>query len=144
MAKEKKLETMEEVISSINHACTLARNLLDLPYLANQAATLSLSIGEIIKTLSDTKERLMILSQHDHTSKPSFAHEIVHQPQMGATSMQEWLSSSYTLTMDALLQAPRSTIPDDVKTLTETNMMDKDAMEALPSRSRKRYSSSFF
>ncbi|CAL0305342.1 unnamed protein product [Lupinus luteus] len=121
---------MEEIISSINHACIVAENILDLPNLANKPATLSLSIDEIVKTLSDTKQRLMILSLHGHTSKPSFAHEIVHQPQIDATSMQEWASSSYTQTMDQLLQGER--------TLPETNMTGKEAMEVLPSRSRKR------
>ncbi|OIV96879.1 hypothetical protein TanjilG_00461 [Lupinus angustifolius] len=137
---------MEHVITSIHHACALAQSLESgLPNLANQPARLCLSINEIVKTLSDAKERLMILSQHDQTPLSSFAqlmmmpHEMHHQPQMDAISMQEWISCSYTQTTDQLLQAAMSSIPLDVRTLPETKMiMGMEAMEASPSRSRKR------
>ncbi|CAL0319613.1 unnamed protein product [Lupinus luteus] len=136
---------MEDIINSIYHACALAQSLeSDLPNLANQPTRLSLSIDEIVETLSDAKERLMILSQHDQTPLSSFAqmmmmpHEMHHQTQMDAISMQEWLSSSYTQTTDQLLQAAMNTIPHQVRTLPETKMMGKEAMEASPSRPRKR------
>lgn len=148
---------MEEVINSIHYACELAKNLeSDLPNLANQPATLSLSIDEIVKTLSSAKERLIIFSQHDQITSASHSftpimmmpHEM-HQPQMDATPMQEWLRSSYAQTMDQLLQmqqlqpAARSTAPPhDVQALLETKMMGRvEEMEASPSRPRRRYPS---
>ncbi|KAF1871442.1 hypothetical protein Lal_00020235 [Lupinus albus] len=136
---------MEDVINSIHHACALAQSIeSDLPNLANQPARLSLSIDEIVKILSDAKERIMLLFQNDQTPLSSFSqmmmipHEMHHQPQMDAISMQELLSSSYTQTTDQLLQAAMSTIPLDVRTLPETKMMGKEAIVASHSRPRKR------
>lgn len=143
---------MEEVINSIHYACELAQNLeSDLPNLTNQPATLSLSIDEIVKTLNSAKERLIIFTQHDQTkisASSSLAQMMMmpnemHQPQMDATPMQEWLRSSYTQTMDQLLQmqqlqAARSTAPHDVHALLETKVMGRvEEMEASPSRPRR-------
>ncbi|BAT78998.1 hypothetical protein VIGAN_02177900 [Vigna angularis var. angularis] len=99
---------MEEVINSIRRASELVQNLQqDLPNLANQPETLSLSIDQITQAFTAAKEQLLLISRHTQTSEspPMLLHETTpHQPQMDATLIQEWLRSSHTVTMDQLFQ----------------------------------------
>ncbi|XP_022635994.1 WRKY transcription factor 55 isoform X3 [Vigna radiata var. radiata] len=99
---------MEEVINSIRRASELVQNLQqDLPNLANQPETLSLSIDQITQAFTDAKEKLLLISRHTQTSEspPMLLHETTpQQPQMDATLIQEWLRSSHAVTMDQMFQ----------------------------------------
>lgn len=138
---------MEEVINSIRRVCELAKNLeTELPNLANQPAMLSLSIDEIVGTLSCTKERLLSLSSFSDEMLQQL-HE-TQQPQMDTTLlMQEWLRSSCAMTivdddqlfkMQQQLQASRSTTrPFEAR--SKGSQGEVQAIEASHSRSRRRY-----
>ncbi|XP_040999647.1 WRKY transcription factor 55-like [Juglans microcarpa x Juglans regia] len=116
-------ETMEgRIVSLIRHGCKVARELeSNLPKLADHPNMLSKSCDEIIKAFGTAKERL-------YTQDSSTAHDPGHmyllrepqesqQPKIEA-SLQGWLRSSYTQTMDDMfqmqLQAERSP-PFDMK-----------------------------
>ncbi|XP_027902769.1 WRKY transcription factor 55 isoform X2 [Vigna unguiculata] len=103
---------MEEVINSIRRASELVQKLeQDLPNLANQPGTLSLSIDQITEAFTAAKEKLLLISRHTQTSEspPMLLHETTpQQPQMDATLMQEWLRSSHALTIDQLFQMQRA------------------------------------
>ncbi|KAJ1429819.1 WRKY domain [Sesbania bispinosa] len=141
---------MEEVINCIRRACELAQNLeSDLPNLANQSSMLSLSIDEIVETLSGAKGRLLKIYRQDQKSaSSSFA-------EMDATSlMRGWLGCGYVgqlSQMQQLIQVVRGTTSDDVRIgeMGGRNVVDSERLkgsegrvlvidlEASPSRPRR-------
>ena len=108
MAKQKHPQTMEELTNSIRRACELTQNLEShLPNLANDPATLSLSIDEIVNTLSAAKEKLLVFQQ-GQTPASSFAQMIpleMKQHQMDATPMQDYAQKMDQLPQMQQLQA---------------------------------------
>ncbi|RDX57841.1 hypothetical protein CR513_62889, partial [Mucuna pruriens] len=132
---------MEEVINSIRRACKLAQDLeQDLPNLANQPSTLSLSLAEITETFGAAKEKLLLISRQNQTSEYE-----TQQPQIDANLMQEWLRSSHhALTMDQLFLAARSTLQigdiggRDVEDSDRTKEPEGEVQGIHSSRSRPR------
>ncbi|KAJ1387529.1 WRKY domain [Sesbania bispinosa] len=122
---------MEEVINCIRRACELAQNLeSDLPNLANQPSMLSLSIDEIVETLSGAKGRLLKIYRQDQKSaSSSFA-------EMDATSlMREWLGWGYVgqlSQMQQLIQVVRGTTSGDVRIgeMGGRNVVDSERLKA--------------
>lgn len=138
---------MEEVINSIRRASELVQNLQqDLPNLANQPETLSLSIDQITQAFTDAKEKLLLISRHTQTSEspPMLLHETTpQQPQMDATLIQEWLRSSHAVTMDQMFQMQLASmagreVEDSERTIGSEGDQGQ-GIHASSSRPRRRY-----
>ncbi|KAF5453754.1 hypothetical protein F2P56_028629 [Juglans regia] len=101
-------ETMEGQIESlIRHGCKVARELeSNLPKLADNPNMLSKSCDEIIKAFGTAKERLYTQDPTAHDPRHMY---LLREPQESQqpkieASLQGWLRSSYTQTMDDMFQ----------------------------------------